>query len=201
MHYTFVSEKSGKARTSGLLAFALVFAGLFGSAGSVQAQQKIGYIDSEYILEETPEYATIQQSIDRMAQEWQAEVDQKRDEAEQLFEEYQARELLYTNEERQRKQEEIMRAEEEAERLRSDYFGPEGRLFSEQARLMEPLQERILEAVEEVASEDGYDYVFDKKGDFLFLYAPDEFNLSDDVLRELGIDVNDPSANNTGRGR
>ena len=47
----------------------------------------------------------------------------------------------------------------------------------------------------------GYDYVFDKKGDFLFLYAPDQFNLSDDVLRELGIDVDDPSANNTGRGR
>ena len=178
-----------------------MFAGLFGLTDSAQAQQKIGYIDSEYILEQTPEYATIQQNIDRMAQEWQAEVDQKRDDAQQLFEEYQARELLYTNEERQRKQEEIMRAEEEAERLRSDYFGPEGRLFSEQSRLMEPLQERILEAVEEVAGEEGYDYVFDKKGDFLFLYAPDQFNLSDDVLRELGIDVNDPSANNTGRGR
>ena len=201
MQKSLGSKKSGKPWTSGILAFALVFAGLFGLTDSAQAQQKIGYIDSEYILEQTPEYATIQQNIDRMAQEWQAEVDQKRDDAQQLFEEYQARELLYTNEERQRKQEEIMRAEEEAERLRSDYFGPEGRLFSEQSRLMEPLQERILEAVEEVAGEEGYDYVFDKKGDFLFLYAPDQFNLSDDVLRELGIDVNDPSANNTGRGR
>lgn len=201
MHYTVVVKKLAKARTSGLLAFAIVFTGLLGVAAPSQAQQKIGYIDSEYILELTPEYATIQQNIDRMAQEWQGEVDQKREDAQQLFEEYQARELLYTNEERQRKQEEIMRAEEEAERLRSDYFGPEGRLFSEQSRLMEPLQERILEAVEEVAGEEGYDYVFDKKGDFLFLYAPDQFDLSDDVLRELGIDVDDPSANNTGRGR
>lgn len=166
-------------------------------AQPAQAQQKVGYIDSEYILERTPEYATIQQNIDRMAQEWQEEVDQKREEAEALFQEYQARELLYTNEERQRKQDEIVRVEEEAERLRMEYFGPEGQLFSEQEQLMRPLQERILEAVEEVATEEGYDYVFDKKGDFLFLFAREQYDLSDQVLREIGIDIDNPATNNT----
>ena len=92
MHYTVVVKNLAKARTphsegrlSGLLAFALVFMGLFGAATPAQAQQKIGYIDSEYILELTPEYATIQQNIDRMAQEWQAEVDQKREDAPAAF--------------------------------------------------------------------------------------------------------------------
>ena len=156
---------------------------------SVFAQNKIGYIDSEYILGKTPEYATIQQNIDRMAGEWQTEVEQQQGEVDDLFREYQARELLYTNEERQRKRDEIMRAESDIERLRMQYFGPEGELFRQQEQLMRPLQERILEAIETVATDQGYDYIFDKSGDFLFMYAREQFDVSDDVLEELGIDV------------
>ena len=162
---------------------------------AAHAQQKVGYVDSEYILSRTPEYASIQQQIDRLAQEWQEEIEEEQRAIDRMFQEYQARELLYTNEERQRKQEDIMQAEERVEQLRMQYFGPEGQLFAEQDRLMRPVQERILAAVEEVATEEGYDYVFDKSGDFLFLYAREQYDLSNRVLQELGIDVD-----NTGRG-
>lgn len=165
---------------------------LFGAAAfvpSAQAQQKIGYVDSEFILSKTPEYASVQQQLDRMAQEWQDELETSRDEVDEMFREYQARELLYTSEERQRKREEIMRAEEEVERLRMQYFGPEGDLFEQQEKLMRPIQEKVLAAIEEVAERDGYDYVFDKGGDFLFMYAREQYDLSEDVLEELGIDI------------
>lgn len=156
---------------------------------SASAQQRIGYVDSEFILNNTPEYATVQQQLDRMAQEWQNELEERRDEVDALFREYQARELLYTSEERQRKRDEIMRAEEEVERLRMQYFGPEGDLFEQQERLMRPIQERVLAAIEKVAEREGFDYVFDKGGDFLFMYAREQYDLSDDVLEELGIDL------------
>ena len=48
-----------------------------------------------------------------------------------------------------------------------------------------------LEAIETVASENGYDYVFDKGGDYLFMYTREQFDLSDEVLEELGIDTED----------
>lgn len=163
----------------------------------IYAQQKIGYVDSEYILSQTPEYATVQQQLDRMAQEWQKEVEERQAEVEEMFREYQARELLYTNEERQRKREAIMKAEDDVERLRMQYFGPEGDLFQQQEKLMRPLQEKILEAIEEVAARDGYDYVFDKGGDYLFMYAREQFDLSDDVLSELGIDIENPNGRGT----
>ncbi len=158
-------------------------------ASPAYAQQKLGYVDSEYILEQLPEYATVQQQIDRTAQEWQQEIENSRDEVAELFREYQARELLYTNEERQRQRDEIIRAEEDIEQLRVQYFGPEGRLFQEQERLVRPIQESVLEAIEAVAARDGYDYVFDKGGDYIFMYVRDQFDLSDDVLEELGIDI------------
>lgn len=156
---------------------------------TVQAQQKIGYIDSDLILQNVPEYASVQQNVDRLAQEWEAELDKMQQDADNLFREYQARELLYTSEERKRKQEEIIQKEEEIEQYRLRHFGPEGELFKQQEQLMRPIQERILEAIEEVASTEGYDYIFDKHGDFLFLYAREQFDVSLYVLEELGIDT------------
>ncbi len=167
---------------------ALLVAGMIG-APETAAQQRIGYVDSEFILSNTPEYATVQQQLDRMAQEWQSELDERRAEVDDMFREYQARELLYTNEERQRKREEILQAEDEVERLRMQYFGPDGELFQQQERLMRPIQEKILAAIEEVAVREGYDYVFDKGGDFLFMYAREQYDLSEEVLSELGIDL------------
>lgn len=172
-------------RTSKYLVPLLLFAGFWPAS----AQQRIGFIDSDAVLNRVPEYATVQQQVDRMAAEWESEVETERRAVDQLFQEYQARELLYTTEERKNKREEIVRAEEEVERLRMKYFGPEGELFTEQDKLIRPLQERILAAVEEVATTEGYDYVFDKSGDFLFLFAREQNDLSDKVLQELGIDT------------
>ncbi len=162
---------------------------VFAFAGSSWAQQRIAFIDSEAILNRIPEYATVQQQIDRTAKEWETELETKKKEVDEMFRQYQSRELLYTNDERRRKREEIVRAEEEIERLRMKYFGPEGDLFTQQDKLMRPLQERILTAVEEVATSEGYDYVFDRSGDFLFLYAREQHDISEKVLQEIGIDT------------
>jgi len=169
------------------VALGLVFVTL--AAGTAQAQHKVGYIDSDYILNNMPDYATIQQQLDRMAQTWQTELDEAKAELDDKFREYQARELLYTNEERQRRRQEILQEEEDLERLRVKYFGPEGDIFLQQEQLMRPVQERILQAINTVATSEGYDYIFDSAGDFLFMFKRDQYNLSDTVLRELGIDV------------
>lgn len=159
------------------------------------AQQRLGHVDSEYILSRTPEYENVQQQVDRLAQQWRSELEDRRRQLDEMFREYQARELLYTQEERQRKREDIVRAEEDLERLRMRYFGPEGELFQQQDNLMRPIQERVLAAIEDVATREGYDYVFDRKGEFLFMYAREQYDLSDAVLAELGIDID-----NTGGG-
>ena len=154
-----------------------------------EAQQRIGYVDSDEILEELPEYASIQQELDQLEQEWRDEIQSQEEEVEDLVEEFQARELLYTPDERERQQERIRDARREVERLRSQYFGSDGLLFQRQRELMRPLQERVLEAVEIVADAGGYDYVFDKSGDYLFMYARPQHNLTEDVIFELGIDL------------
>jgi outer membrane protein len=169
-----------------LLALVLGLALLTGTA---HAQQKIGYVDSEQILGKLPDYATVQQQLDRMAQEWQTDLEKQQREVDDMFREYQARELLYTSEERQRKRQQIVQAEQQVERVRIQYFGPDGELFKQQERLMRPIQDRVLAAIEAVATRLSYDYVFDKGGDYLFMFAREQYDLNDEVLDELGIDL------------
>lgn len=153
------------------------------------AQQRVAYVDTEYIFEKLPEYQTVQQQLNRQAQQWETELTERRQEVDEMFREYQTRELLYTAEERQRRRDDIARAEQEVERLGERYFGPEGEYFTQQTALMRPVQERLLAAIEKVAEDQNFDYVFDKGGDYLFLYARSQYDLSDRVLEELGIDV------------
>jgi outer membrane protein len=162
---------------------------LVGPAAPAAAQQRIGYVDTEYVLNQMPEYKTVQQKLDKLEQKWRAEIEQQREQVRTLEQEFEARELLYTDQERTRKQQAIEKARKEVERLRQQYFGPEGQLYARQRELMRPIQQRVLEATESVATADGYDYVVDRKGETLFLYARDEHDLSDRVLRELGINV------------
>lgn len=158
-------------------------------AAPAAAQQRIAYLDSEYVLERITEYRTAQAALDRLAQQWQNELAALRQEADALELDFEARELLYTEEERQRQRDAIAAKEQEIESRRLQRFGPDGELFREQQRLMRPIQERILEAVKEVAEAENYDYVFDKSGEYLFLYLRPQLDISDLVLDELGIEV------------
>jgi outer membrane protein len=169
-----------------LLVLVLALAAL---APTVAAQQKIGYVDSDAILDRMPEYRTVQQELDRLATQWQAEVDAASAEGDRMTSEFAAREILFTDDERERQLAAVVAKRQEAEALRRRYFGPEGELFREQQTRLRPVQERLLSAIETVATNGDFDYVFDRAGDYVFLYTRPRHNLTDLVLDELGIRV------------
>ena len=153
------------------------------------AQQKLAFVDSERILALMPEYRTAQQDVDRLASQWQAEVDAVGREAETLQADYAARELLYTAEERTRGLADIAARRQAADALRRRYFGPEGELFREQQSRLRPVQERLLVAIETVAADGDYDFIFDRSGEYVFLFARARNDLTDRVLDALGLTV------------
>ena len=154
-----------------------------------QAQQKIGFIDSNRVLDRLPEFQTAQQEVDRIGQQWQAEVAALDAEVQQMEADFSARTLLYTPEERVRRRAEIDAKYQERDALRRRYFGPDGELFREQQNRLRPVQERVLVAVETVAADGNYDYVFDRAGDYVFLFTQARYDLTDLVLDELGVGV------------
>ena len=153
------------------------------------AQQKLGFVDSDLVLQRLPEFNTVSQDLDRLAAQWQSELDRLAGQADALRAEYAARELLYTDAEKERKIQEIEAKATEREALRRRYFSPDGELFREQQNRLRPVQERVLAAIEAVAEDEGYDCVFDRTGDLVFLYTKPRHDLTQLVLDELGVGV------------
>lgn len=179
--------RSGALLSTPMRSLALALALLLALAPAAAAQ-KLGYVDSQTILPLLPEYQSARQEVDRMAAQWQSELTAMEGEIAGLEREYQARELLFTQAEREGRVQEIEARRTELTQLRRRHFGPDGDLFREEQQRMRPVQERVLLAVETVAEEGGYDFVFDRGGEVAFLYARPTFNLTDLVLEELGVD-------------
>ncbi len=177
-----------RALYSGCIGFLLLLAG----AASLHAQnQKIGYIDSDYILSKIPEYSGIKEQLDLLSKDWKKQVDEMESEINQMKSDYKAKEILYTPEVRKQKQQAIQDKVEAKNTFLDSKFGPNGEYYQKQKELLEPLQQKILKAVNTVAQEGGYDFVFDRSGDYLFVYTRPEWNLSDKVLQEMGIQIDD----------
>lgn len=165
-----------------------VFLCMLPGVGAAQ-DQIIAYFESEYILQRIPEYQGIEQQLDLMAQAWRAEVDKLDAEIEELEADFRAKEILYTEEIREQKRAEINTKKEERDRYLSQMFGPDGEYFKKQQELLEPIQRQVFEAVRAVAQRKGIDFVFDRSGDIYMVYARSEWNLNEDILLELGIEI------------
>lgn len=156
----------------------------------VSAQdQKIGYFDSEYILAQIPEYEGITQRLQLLSENWNQEIEEMNEEITALEEDYAAKEILYTDEIRAQKKQEIQQKKKNRDAFLNQKFGPEGEYFDNQNKLLEPIQRQIFTAVRAVAQRQEYDFVFDRSGDIYMVYARSEWNMNEAILLELGIEV------------
>jgi outer membrane protein len=153
-----------------------------------QAQkQKFGYIDSEYILNKLPEYRSAQRQLEDYSNSWQNEIDMKYDALDRKFREFKAEEPLLTPNQRREREEEIIQNEQEIRKLENEKFGPEGALFKKRQELVKPIQDKVFKALQDVAKENAYDFVFDLSGGITVLITNPIYDLSDNVLEKLGV--------------
>lgn len=173
------------------LLFNLLIILLLGVGSDAFAQQKIGYIDSEFILSKIPEYSNISERLNVISQQWKKELQEMQTEMEELQKEYDSKSILFTEEVKTQKKKEIESRKQKIEQYKNAKYGPTGEYFKRQQEFIEPLQQRLLEAVNKIAERDKYDFIFDRTGDYVFLYTKAQWNLSEDVLFELGIEIED----------
>lgn len=153
--------------------------------------QKIGYVNTDQILSEMPEYEGVKQNLQKLSEEWRSRLKEFDKEIEEMRKEFEAKEILYTDKVRKEKKQQIQAKMNERENYREQKFGSNGEYFQKQQELLEPIQRKVMEAVNQVAQDKGYDYVFDRAEDVSLMFAREQWNLNEDVLIELGISVND----------
>jgi outer membrane protein len=149
--------------------------------------QKYCFIDSKFILEKVSDYKDAQVKLDNLSKTWQEEIDAKMMEVEKMYKGYQAEKPMLSEEMRNRRQDEIVAKEKDAKDLQKQRFGYEGDLFKKRQEFVKPIQDRVFNAVQKMASSKGYDLVLDKAGGVTLFYADPKLDRSDDVLKILGI--------------
>ncbi len=169
------------------LTMAAVMLLLLAAITPTQAQnQRFGYVDTEYILENIPEYKDAQDELNELSTRWEKEIKAKYDQVEKMYRDYQTESVLLPEDMKRKREEEIIAKEKEAKDLQMKYFGPEGDLFNKRTELVEPIQEKVFNAIQNIAETRNYAFVFDKASGAMMLYASDKFDISDDVLDEIG---------------
>ncbi|MGM0566895.1 MAG: OmpH family outer membrane protein [Bacteroidota bacterium] len=163
-----------------MTAFALM---LF--AGTSMAQ-RYAFVDTEYILGNIPEYEDAQQQLDDLSEKWQREIEKRYQEIDQLYKEFQADAALMPEEMKKQREEEIVQQEREAKELQRKRFGQEGDLYQKRQELIKPIQEKIYNAIEKIATDKNYAFVFDKASNPKMLFADSRYDISDQVLEEMG---------------
>lgn len=149
--------------------------------------QKFGYVDTEFIITKMPAYAQAQQELNTASANWQKEVEAQKKEIDRLHRTYQAEEVLLTETMKKKRQDEILKKEQDAKTYQNKVFGYEGLLFKKRQELTKPLQDQVFEAVEKVAKKKQLAIVFDKAGDLTMLYTNPAHDYTEFVLEELGL--------------
>lgn len=154
---------------------------------SAHAQRgiRIAYIDTEYILENVPNYIEANAQLDKKVLEWKSEIDKKLNAIETKKQELEAERILLTKELYEERLEEIKIEENEVLDYQQKRFGPEGDLITQKNQLVQPVQDQIFATVQEIAEARNYDFIFDKSADLTMLFSAKQYDISEQVLRSI----------------
>ena len=163
---------------------------LIGSLGTTFAQ-RFAYVDSQYILENMPEYQEAQAELDEASKKWQQTIEAKYAEIDKLQKSYEAEKILLTKDMREKRELEITEKQKEAREYQRKKFGIKGDLFKMRQELISPLQDEIFKAIQDLAKERSYAVIFDKSANSNLLYSSPKYDKSDVILKKLGLSEKD----------
>ena len=149
--------------------------------------QRIAIVDINEVLGSFIDYQNAEKEIDKVASEWRQEIAQEYDKIKAMYNKYQAEQVLLNEEQKKQREDEIVEAEKAVREMQKNRFGPEGDLFIKRQELVAPIQDKVYAAIEDFASDRGYDLIFDKGGAAGLLFVTDDYDKTGDIKKRLGI--------------
>lgn len=151
--------------------------------------QRYAVVDTKYILSKIPEYQQADETLKLIANRWQKELSNAQIELDRMRKNYEAEQYMLSDELKKKREIEISNKEKLLSRQREKYFGYEGEIFQERKKLVQPIQDKIYNAVQHMAVAHGLDFILDKSEGITVIFADPKLNRSDEILRDLGIKV------------
>ena len=152
--------------------------------------QRYAIVDSKYILEKMQDYKDAQKKLDQVSEDWQKEIDAKQSSLDRMYKEYEAEQVMLTDELKKKREDQLFNLEKELRDLQRKRFGFEGDLFKKRQELIKPIQDKVYNAIQKIAMQRSYDFILDKSEGITVIFADPKLDRSEDVLKELGVKQN-----------
>jgi outer membrane protein len=149
------------------------------------SQAKIGYVDSKIIIESMQDAKDAQTNLDNLVSVWKGEIQKMNDSLNFIKDDYEKKKIILTENIKKQKEEEIKELEKRITDFKLAKFGENGEYFFKQNELMKPVQDKMFKAIQDVAKEDDYDFVFDRSSQLMLLYMNEKFDITQKVIRKL----------------
>jgi outer membrane protein len=122
-----------------------------------------------------------------VGEQWQKEIDDLQVQLDKMYKNYESEQFMLTDAIKKKREDELFEKEKQVRDLQKKRFGYEGDLFKERQRLIKPVQDKVYDAIQKIATSRSYDFVLDKSEGITIIFADPKLDKSDDVLKELGI--------------
>jgi outer membrane protein len=152
---------------------------------SASAQLKIGYVDSDFIRKQLTDFQDIDKKMDTYVKEWNDEIAKLEKAWKDKYDDYDKRKLLLSDQKRVEIEAELQSMEKKFLDLRQAKYGPGGDFQKKQEELLKPALDKVNKAIKKVAQENNFDFIFDRTGDIVFIYAKEEYDVTNLVLEKL----------------
>jgi outer membrane protein len=164
------------------VAIAVAALALMVPGGQAHAQLKIGYIDAEMITSSYKRFQEAQKEAQRYEEELTRDFNKQQNELAQLKETFERQSLLMSEQRKKDEQVSIQRKQADLQKFLEDVSGQNGRLQRKTQELLQPIIQRVNEAIATVSKEKGYDFVLNTAA---IAYANEQYDLTKLVLEQL----------------
>jgi outer membrane protein len=165
----------------------ILFALFVGLTTFSASAQRYAVIDTKYILDRMPEYKDAQQKLDLASDQWQKEIEAKQAQLDAMYRSFEAEQVMLSETLRKKREDELFNREKELRDLQKRRFGFEGDLFKKRQELVKPIQDKVYNAIQKLATERQYDFILDKSEGITVIFADPKLDRSDDILKALGV--------------
>jgi outer membrane protein len=154
---------------------------------SGHTQERYAIVDTKYILEKMPEYKEAQKKLDATSMNWQKEIDTKQSALDKMYKDFDAEQVMLSDTLKKKREDQLFNMEKEVRDLQRKRFGYEGDLFKLRQELVKPIQDKVYNAIQQLAVNRMYELILDKSEGITVIFADPKLDKSDDVLKTLGI--------------
>ena len=149
--------------------------------------QRIIVVDTKYILDKMPEYKDAQKKLDQISMQWQKEIDDKQSALDKMYKDYESEQVMLSDTLKKKREDQLFNREKEVRDLQRKRFGYEGDLFKMRQELVKPIQDKVYNAIQQIAVNRMYDLILDKSEGITVIFADPKLDKSEDIMRALGI--------------